>query len=205
MPVKQDEDRGPDDEAVEFEFRLFSKPAVKASTATDGIDTATRITIRSPSPIIGESGFIQPRRPESYYFKYILSEEEKQRLLASAVSGQDIVAESQRSWKGNELPWRVTTLRISTEIPLAGFAHTASRSMKARRKRDGKKTRIAIRKRVALDKAKKIEASKSLQEKEAAEREKRTRRNREKKVKKKMREKEKKSEKLAGNAEDLIP
>ena len=120
------------------------------------------------------------------------------------MSGQDIISESQRSWKGNELPWRVTTLRITTDIPLADFAHTASRGMGLKRRRDGKKRRIAIRKRAALDKAKKIEASKSLQEKEAAEREKRTRRNREKKVKKKMREKEKKSEKLADNAEDLV-
>ncbi|MCJ1354193.1 MAG: hypothetical protein MMC33_004180 [Icmadophila ericetorum] len=189
-----------DGEVDGFEFRLFSKSTLKAVTATNGIPTVSRVTIRSPSPVTGEPGFIHPRRPTSYYFTYALSEEEKLRLQASAVSGQDIFKEARRSWTGNQLPWRVTTLKVTAKISPTKFAETSEHSLPTKRKRDGKKRRIANRKRIALDKAKKAEASMSMQEKEATEKEKHTRKNREKKVKKKMKEKAKKLEKLAGEA-----
>ena len=87
----------PAPEPEDYEFRLFSKPA---PGFTNSDDAPTRIKIKSPTPTSGEPGFIQPRRPDSYYFRDYLDDEEATRFRAAAVSGEDVLAEVPRRWVG---------------------------------------------------------------------------------------------------------
>ncbi|MCJ1400561.1 hypothetical protein MMC11_003767 [Xylographa trunciseda] len=174
-----------------FEFRLFSKPSVGQSSSTEAPAQASRIVLRSPSPVVGEPGFVQPRRPDSYYFTTKATVEKKSAYESVAFSGEAIRAEQLRRWPGCELPWKVMTIKLSS-TGLSRQSNVTADST-ARKKRAGKKRRIVLRKRVVLEKAKRAALSMSKVEREVAEREKRTRRNREKKVKKKEKEKLKKA------------
>ncbi|MCJ1395646.1 hypothetical protein MMC18_008851 [Xylographa bjoerkii] len=174
-----------------FEFRLFSKPATGLSSGTEVPTQASRIVLRSPSPINVEPGFVQPRRPDSYYFATETTTEEASHYQSAAFSGEAVRAEQLRRWPGCELLWKVMTIKLSStglsKLP------TVTPKVTAGKKRAGKKRRIILRKRLMLEKAKQTALSMSKSEKEVAEREKRTRRNREKKVKKKEKDKLKKA------------
>ncbi|MCJ1380126.1 hypothetical protein MMC17_003229 [Xylographa soralifera] len=174
-----------------YEFRLFARPAIDALSSNGEPTKASRIVLRSPSPTVGQPGFVQPRRPDSYYFTTKATAEEESRYESAALSGEAVRAEQLRRWPGCELSWRVMTIKLSS----TGSTNrsTVTSDVQAGKKRAGKKRRIVLRKRLVLEKAKKAALSMSKIEREAAEREKRTRRNREKKVKKKEKEKLKKA------------
>jgi len=174
-----------------FEFRLFAKAAVGQSLSTEVPAQASRIVLRSPSPAVGDPGFIQPRRADSYYFTARATGEEASAYESVAVSGEAVRAEQLRRWPGCELPWKVRTIKVLSTG--SRKLSTVTATVTAGKKRAGKKRRIILRKRLVLEKARLAALSMSKGEKEAAEREKRTRRNREKKVKKKEKEKLKKA------------
>ncbi|KAL4952813.1 hypothetical protein BDW69DRAFT_185053 [Aspergillus filifer] len=88
-PSEQDKNQDAEDKEQEFEFRLFSAPTSKPSTATkpssdapqttaneqvNGTSTGAqklRIRLRSPTPVplgSGEGHFLKPSRGWSYYF-----------------------------------------------------------------------------------------------------------------------------------------
>ena len=81
-----------------FEFRLFSRPEAGFQSSTKELTQASRIVLRSPSPVIGEQGFVQPWRPDSYYFTTELTAEERSRYESAALSGEAIYAEQLRRW-----------------------------------------------------------------------------------------------------------
>ena len=86
------------EEADTFNFRLFSMSALEPSGSANIGNTPSRITIRSLSPVVGEPGFVRPRRLDSYYFTGEADSVKKDRFHASAVSGHDILDELQRRW-----------------------------------------------------------------------------------------------------------
>ena len=190
----------------EYEFRLFAKPSTKSTEST----TATRIVIRSPTPVHGEPGFVKPRRPDTYYFAGYAHGELMEHYRSAAVTGEHIVEGLNVPWvcpqvytegllclrilqPGCELPWRVVTIHAVDARKGSNSTRTTD-ATSHKRKRIGKKRRIMIRKKTATKKEEESAAKQDRAEKEAAEREKRTRRNREKKVKKKRKEKLKKSD-----------
>jgi len=189
--VKADK-TGDDAEDDQLEFQLFatSKPTAEA---------ANRIRLRSATPPTGDSGFVDPKRPSSYYFASPLSDSEKDNLDDSALSGAQVLVCSQAPWPGSAYPWKVLHLPPSVLTRPARSQNSAYQDAallakltgregfeRKKRTRKGKKTRIQIRTKLTASR----NAAKT---KEAEEREKRTRRNREKKVKKKAKEKAKKA------------
>ncbi|MCJ1243566.1 hypothetical protein MMC30_000763 [Trapelia coarctata] len=175
-----------DEEA--FEFRLFSKPG----SGDQAPVKPSRILIRSPSPVIGEPGFLQPRRSDKYYFATTPTCEQRACFEAAAISADAIVAEQAHKWPGCALPWRVTTITAPAARSSSALAANLT-GISTKRKRVGKKRRIILRKELALVREKEAIRSMTAAEREAVEREKRTKRNREKKVKKKERDKLKKA------------
>lgn len=91
--------RAPDDDEA-FEFRLFSRPVSKPNSSEQACEKPSRILIRSPSPVTGEPGFVQPRRPEKFYFATPPTVEQRARLEAAAVSADAIIAEQAHKWVG---------------------------------------------------------------------------------------------------------
>jgi hypothetical protein len=81
-----------------FEFRLFSSHASGHASDHRAPPNPTKIVIRSPSPADRPPGFLEPTRPRSYYFAGAPSGAERERFEASAVSGEDILAEQKRHW-----------------------------------------------------------------------------------------------------------
>ena len=90
-----------------------------------------------------------------------------------------------------ELPWRVTTIKITKTKKSSGSSQIREKPEVTRR-RNGKKRRIAVRKNAFAIAERELNARRDLAANEAAEKEKRTRRNRDKKVKKRQRDKLKK-------------
>ncbi|MCJ1253457.1 hypothetical protein MMC24_001269 [Lignoscripta atroalba] len=178
-----------------FEFRLFSKSTSKPLHTNERAGVPLRVNIRSPSPCVGEPGFLRPRRSDTYYFKGDPSVEEKEQYRSAAVSGDEITRQISVRWHGCSLPWRVITINATARTETSNSsAHTKSNPV--RRTRQGKKRRIITRKKMALIAAKQAQVNMTQADREAAEREKRTRRNREKKVKKKEKEKAKKTQNI---------
>ncbi|MCJ1430866.1 hypothetical protein MMC27_000216 [Xylographa pallens] len=180
-----------EEEEEAYEFRLFARPAIESFSTKGEPTKASQIILRSPSPVIGRPEFLQPRRPDSYYFTNQATVEEESRYASAALSGETIRAEQLRCWPGCELSWRVMTIKLSSTGSTE--PSTVTSDVQAAKKRAGKKRRIVLRKRLVLEKAKKAALSMSKVERDVAEREKRTRRNREKKVKKKVKERLKKA------------
>ena len=81
-----------------YEFRLFAKPAAGPHSGDIVPTKATRIVLRSPSPVIDSPGFIQPRRPDSYYFTTEATAENKSRYDIAALSGEAVRAGQLRRW-----------------------------------------------------------------------------------------------------------
>lgn len=173
-----------------YDFRLFARPS------QPGKDSETRkIALRSPTPANGQSGFIKPRRPESYYFAQNNSHEDVEKFRIAAMSGDQIFDNLKIRWKGCEMPWRVSIIKSNGHKTPSGSLETPQ-EVAGKRKRSGKKRRIILRKRMAAKSAKEVAARQSQAEKEAAERGKKTRKNREKKIKKRQKEKLKKSQEV---------
>lgn len=86
-----------DDEQVEdYEFRLFSGSNSKEAATSNG--AVQRIAIRSPTPTSGDPGFVNPRRPDNYYFTGPLDSERAEQIAAAAISGEEI-------FQGLKLKW----------------------------------------------------------------------------------------------------
>ena len=80
-----------------YDFRLFAKPIGKEESRGVRSDIA-RIALRTPSPLNGEPGFINPHRPEGYYFTKHPNAEEVQRFHQAAISGEDILEGLRTGW-----------------------------------------------------------------------------------------------------------
>jgi len=89
--------RAPDNNEA-FEFHLFSNPVSKPNSSEQAPEKASRILIRSPSPVSGEPGFVQPRRPDRFYFATPPTVEQRARLEATAISADVIIAEQAHKW-----------------------------------------------------------------------------------------------------------
>lgn len=72
-----------------YEFPLFSQKP-RGSTA--------KILLKSPSPEIKDPGFVQPARPQDYYFTAAESRHCQGRFGDVAVEGHDVVRESLVKW-----------------------------------------------------------------------------------------------------------
>ena len=81
-----------DEEA--FEFPLFSKSKSDPSAT----NVHSRVVIRSPTPISSEPGFVQPKRPDSYYFTFGPSREQRKQYDLVAVNGEDVLRERNVRW-----------------------------------------------------------------------------------------------------------
>ncbi|CAK1361566.1 hypothetical protein CB0940_03073 [Cercospora beticola] len=179
-----------------LEFQLFAPPAGKTENAS-GI---AKIRLDSPDLTNAEPGLVNPNRDPRYYFTSGSSPEEQQNFEAAAMSGQDILNQSRRSWPGMAYPWKVLHLPKTKKQQKilapsdALYTKLIGHQSVQKRTRPGKKARVAVRTKLVAAKTKQEEKQKAAELKEAEEREKRTRRNREKKVKKKNREKAKKAE-----------
>ncbi|PPJ49744.1 hypothetical protein CBER1_02900 [Cercospora berteroae] len=189
----QEQENDPEDG---LEFQLFAPSAGKPEN-TSGI---AKIRLDSPDLANAEPGLVNPNRDPRYYFTSTPSLEEQQNFEAAAMSGQDILNQSQRSWPGMAYSWKVLHLPKTKKQQKnlapsdALFTKLLGSQSVQKRTRPGKKARIAVRTKLVAAKTKQEEKQKAAELKEAEEREKRTRRNREKKVKKKNREKAKKAE-----------
>ncbi|KAK4250263.1 hypothetical protein C7999DRAFT_38775 [Corynascus novoguineensis] len=193
-------------EQAEFEFRLFSTPAVTTATTTDATAGAAQPpplpkVVLVPDEV--EEAYDGPaisRRPLSCYIRGELSTREREQFQVAAVSGRDVLAwAAQRAW-GLEVPWRVT--RVTVSVGKIGGKGTASavvdrgegggEGRNRKKTRPGKKKRIVLRKRDKIKKEKEAEAEKLKMSKEEHLREKKKRLNREKKLKRRQKEREKK-------------
>lgn len=193
--------RAPADDPIaaeedEFDFRLFDNSVRAADQASHG--PVQKITIRSPSPIRQEAGSITSARPLSHYVTTAPSSAERQKIDFSAMTGEQVLAQSQSLRPGSAYPWKVLHLSTANEAKsIRGtkslFERLVDSDAPDKRKRPGKKHRIKVRVKLAKQQAAQTARKLNAETREAEEREKRTRRNREKKVKAKAREKAKKS------------
>lgn len=189
------------DEDEELAFQLFAPSKSITTTAQpEAEQSVQKIRIRSPSIDLADAGFLRPGRPHSYYFAEPANGEEKAALVASALSGEQILKLSTLPRPGSAYNWKVLHIpssQLSRAARLqapAGFSKLGQIEVPAKRRRAGKKLRIKMRTKAAASKAKQEAAQKAKEAKDEADKEKRTRRNREKKVKRKAKEKAKKAE-----------
>ena len=179
-----------DDEA--YDFRLYAGPATVGPNQSH---VTQRIALRSPSPADTAPGFREPRRPDSFYFTGIPDVQQKAQFEMSALSSEQVLKGLKTIWKGLEMPWRVTHVKVEG-VKQRGLGALQQEST-GTRKRNGKKRRIIIRKKMQAQILKETASRQRLIDKELADKEKRTLRNREKKVKKKAKEKSQKSQATA--------
>ena len=186
-----------EDEAVEFDFRLFSTAGRQQKQQQP---PPQKVVLAPRDEDEKHDGPALSRRPVSYYVRGELSAEERARYQLAAVSGGDVVARArQRAW-GLEVPWRVTKVVIRSggnrEPGKGGGANIIDgdddgvRMMG--RKRPGKKRRILLRTREKAKKEAAVAAEKQRVTKEEHLKAKKKRLNREKKLKRRQKDKEKK-------------
>ncbi|KAK3501630.1 hypothetical protein B0T13DRAFT_535002 [Neurospora crassa] len=189
-----------EEEATEFEFRLFSTSAPQ------------KIVLPSKDEEDGAGETVIADRPISYYIRGELTPEEQEQFRAAAVTSQDILNwAKQRAW-GLEVPWRVRKIVVTVKGKKADRAAAAtalhgqpvatgtevqqqaggSEQQKKKKKRLGKKGRIAMRIKEKARKEKEEAEQKQKMTKEEHLKEKKKRLNREKKLKRRQKEKEKK-------------
>src|SRR6266516_4384175 len=94
--VKQDDDNNND----ALEFRLFlGTPNISGIAGEITTKKSIhKITLRSPSPVGAEGGFVVPHRPLEYYFATNTAAEAKERFLNAAISGEDILKSAESIW-----------------------------------------------------------------------------------------------------------
>jgi len=189
---EEEEHAGPE----EYDFCLFGGAGA----------APTKVVLEDDSEPQGE-GAILKQRPVSFYLAKDLSEEQRQRFRAVAVSGDEVLARSQSRWWNMELPWKVTHI-TTTKKASSGQQGTAvlvsADTTEAKRKRPGKKRRIALRMKERAEKDKMKTAAQLKEEKEEQLKEKKKRLNRLKKLKRREKEREKKQAAKGGEgAADL--
>lgn len=205
LPQEQEEE-----EAPEFEFRLFSTSA------------PSKIVLPSKEEEEGAGETVIADRPLSYYIRGELTPEQQEQFQAAAVTSQDIYSwAKQRAW-GLEVPWRVKKIIVSVKGKGAEGAEALygqpivtgtevqqqqqetaggeQQQEKKKKKRLGKKGRIAFRIKEKARKEKEEAEQKEKMTKEEHLKEKKKRLNREKKLKRRQKEKEKKMAGKAGSS-----
>ncbi|KAL6891065.1 hypothetical protein HDV57DRAFT_484431 [Trichoderma longibrachiatum] len=186
IPV--DDDSTPIDEGGEAEdegyaFRLFSTAGPAPKVVLEDYDKVVE-------------GKLLRGRPLSYYMATEVSPQKKREYEVAAVSGEDVLARSKvRHW-GLELPWKVTSIKITRKARPGEIAsHARSESeQQAGRKRPGKKSRIAMRKKARAQAQAEEEAKKKMASKEEQIKEKKKRLNRLKKLRRRAQKKAEKGE-----------
>ena len=89
-----------DENEESYNFRLFAKNVQSAQPvpSQNPSESLQKIVLRSPSPANSEPGFVNPRRPEEYYFTGVLNVEQAECFRQSAVSGEHILEGLGKSW-----------------------------------------------------------------------------------------------------------
>ena len=82
----------------EYDFRLFAKPLAPGPKPVGASSVPQRISLRSPSPADGKSGFKNGGRPAKYYFAGGTSPGLAEQYVQSAVSGEDIIEALKMRW-----------------------------------------------------------------------------------------------------------
>ena len=77
-----------------LEFRLFTKPPGVSAKHT----AATRVVVRSPTPVGGEPGFVIPRRQDTYYFTGSTNTELMEQYRSAAVTSEGILEGLKAQW-----------------------------------------------------------------------------------------------------------
>ncbi|KAG5937568.1 hypothetical protein E4U59_004312 [Claviceps monticola] len=185
--AQDDEPR--DNDAGEFEFRLFSSrlPA--------------KVTLEDDSAPPQEGGLAH-RRPQSFYLANHIAPALQNEYRFAAVSGEDVLLQShQPSW-GMAYPWKVTRI-VVTRRAKGKSGNTSTRvdadtdadmeGQRRHRKRPGKKKRIAESKKMQALKEKNQMETKRALDKEEQLKEKKKRLNRIKKLRKRAKNKEMKT------------
>ncbi|KAG6105611.1 hypothetical protein E4U14_005029 [Claviceps sp. LM454 group G7] len=187
--AQDDEPR--DNDAGEFEFRLFSSRL------------PTKVTLEDDSATPQEGGLAHPR-PQSFYLANHIPPALQHEYRFAAVSGEDVLLQSHRPSWGMAYPWKVTRMVVtrrakgksgntSTRVDADADADTDMEGQKRQRKRPGKKKRIAERKKMqALEEKNQMETKRAL-DKEEQLKEKKKRLNRIKKLRKRAKNKEMKT------------
>jgi hypothetical protein len=186
--VEMNDGQGAHTGPEEYDFCLFGGAGA----------APTKVVLEDDSEPQGE-GAILKQRPASFYLAKDLSEEQRQRFKAAAVTGDEVLARSQSRWWSMELPWKVTRITTMTTTKKkvgsgqnATAISTSLESTEAKRKRPGKKRRIALRMKERAEKDKMKTAAQLKEEKEEHLKEKKKRLNRLKKLKRREKEREKK-------------
>ncbi|KAG6049315.1 hypothetical protein E4U17_006862 [Claviceps sp. LM77 group G4] len=187
-PVQDAEPRD-DNDAGEFEFRLFSSRL------------PSKVTLEDDSAPPQEGGLAHPRPPSFYLANHIPPALQNEYRFA-AVSDEDVLLQSHRPSWGMAYPWKVTRIVVTrkakgkssnTPTRVDADADTDMEGQKRQRKRPGKKKRIAERKKMqALKEKNQIETKRAL-DKEEQLKEKKKRLNRIKKLRKRAKNKEMKT------------
>jgi hypothetical protein len=181
-----------EDLEVGVEFRLFSKPSHAKDNTTGA---TTRIRLSSPGAIEGEPGLLL-HRPQSYYFTGQLSREEKARLSTAAISGDQVIQFSKRTWPGLHRPWRI--IKVDGVSRVGSLLDQLNKAKHGRRTRLGKKGRVAVRMRAEKQKIASEAAKQAEADKELHDRMKKSKKNRDKKLRQREKEKVKKATARAG-------
>lgn len=214
-----------------FQFNLFKAPS-KAQVQTGKSEPETEIedlpsapnaakaqpvliSIRSPTPeFSGEAaeGGLSRSRPDTFYFTASISSSTlrlRQEYAEAATTGEIVVSDSLRAWKGTDLSWRVLNLPAHPKQIVedrtaeaeqwssknagestATVNGSAAVNHAQRRPRPSKKRRDLLR-RKANHRQTIIDATKT---KEEHEKEKRNKKNRERKLKRRAKERKEKEE-----------
>ncbi|KAK3111510.1 hypothetical protein LTR53_013163 [Teratosphaeriaceae sp. CCFEE 6253] len=185
-----------------LEFRMFA-----TTRKGEGEASASRVRLRSPTPLNTTPGFVDSNRDRSYYLVGTRTAVESARYEHAAVSGAEVLDHSRTPWPGSACPWKIIHLPVHNgqrrtvsalcETPAAAGIATEG----TKRKRPGKQARIKVRIKLATLQAQTKAVEIDAKAREAAEREKRVRTNRSKKLKKRARDKAKKAG-AVGDAED---
>ena len=170
----------PDADADALDFRLFTRSAHY---------TSSQVVLRSPTPQLGDPGFVT-ERPRNYYFANQLDHEKAKEYEQAAISGEAVIAGLQIRYTGCALPWRMTVVQSSKRPSSNASLLSGTLSDGKKRTRKGKKTRLAIRRRLAKDGEQKVNYGSMKLSKEQAKEEKRNRKNREKKIKRRRKRRE---------------
>lgn len=86
-----------DEDEAAYEFRLFAGLSGFGPSESQG-NGLQRITLRSPTPLNGEPGFIRPQRPEGYYLTGAGSVGQAEQFSAAAVSGEQVLKGLKTRW-----------------------------------------------------------------------------------------------------------
>ncbi|KAG6134808.1 hypothetical protein E4U38_002154 [Claviceps purpurea] len=185
--AQDDEPR--DNDAGEFEFRLFSSrlPA--------------KVTLEDDSAPPQEGGLAHPR-PQSFYLANHIPPALQNEYRFAAVSGEDVLLQSHRPSWGMAYPWKVTRIVVTrkakgksgnTSTRVDADADADMEGQRRQKKRPGKKKRIAERKEMQALKEKNQMETKRALDKEEQLKEKKKRLNRIKKLRKRAKNKEMKT------------